>query len=143
MRRLACSLEVDSVYAVPPQIKNSKETASALAEILNLDRDMIIKRLNKPKMFVWLKRKVSDEEVEAIASLKIKGVDFVKENKRFYPNGSLASHILGIVDIDNRGLEGVELFYDKYLKGEPGWKEVVKDAKERELVSERCCSYSR
>jgi cell division protein FtsI (penicillin-binding protein 3) len=135
-RKLACSLKVNSLYAVPPQFNSSEDTIAKLAGILGLDEAFIRARVNRPKMFVWLKRKITDEQTEKIKSLGIKGLGFIKESKRFYPNENLASHILGIVDIDNRGLEGIELAYDRYLKGEVGWKEIVRDAKGRELASE-------
>jgi len=135
MRRLACSLRVESLYAIPPYVKDKNETASALSAILKLDRRLILERLNRKKSFIWVKRKLSDAEVEKIKSLDIEGLGLLKEYKRFYPNAALASHVLGFVDIDNQGLEGLELFYDGYLKGENGWKQVVRDAKGRELVS--------
>ena len=137
MRRLACNLKVNSLYAVPGHVRNKEEVALKLSRILNLNKSFLLKRLNKTKAFVWIKRKMSAEEFEEIESLNIKGLGMIEESKRFYPNGNLASHMLGFVDIDNRGLEGLELFYDQYLKGELGWKEVARDAKGRELISEK------
>ena len=136
MRNLACNLKVDSLYAIPTHITEKSETASKLAQILNLDEEKLLERLSRQKAFVWIKRKVSREEAEEVAALKIRGIGSIEESKRLYPNGDLASHILGFTDIDNKGLEGIELFYDQYLKGEVGWKEIKRDAKGRELASE-------
>lgn len=136
MQRLACNLKVESLYAVPLQMKYSHTVTSKLSDILDINQSIISERLKRRKMFIWLKRRLSEEEVKKIKALDVEGLDFVKEYKRFYPNGNFASHILGIVDIDNKGLEGVELLYNEYLGGKPGWKEVVKDAKGRELASQ-------
>jgi len=65
----------------------------------------------------------------------------IRESKRCYPNGYLASHILGFAGLDNVGLEGVELYYDKYLKGEPGWAMMLRDARQKKIdISEKMVS---
>jgi len=136
MRALACNLKANSLYATPPHVAGKERAASRLSEALNIDENKILERLRKKKAFIWVKRKLSPEEVKKVEALNIRGLDYAEESKRFYPNGSLASHILGFVDIDNKGLESIELLYDKYLRGEVGWKAIKRDAKGRELVSE-------
>ena len=140
MRALACNLKADSLYATPPHVTEKEAAASSLSKALNVDEKKILERLCKKKAFIWVKRKLSPEEVKKVEALNIGGLDYAEERKRFYPNGSLASHILGFVDIDNKGLEGIELLYDDYLKGEVGWKAVKRDAKGRELASETTIS---
>jgi len=135
MRRLACNLKADSLYAIPPQVTKKNEAAALLSEILDVGEEKLLNRLNRKKAFVWLKRKISAEELKKIEALGMRGLGLLKESKRFYPNNDLASHILGFVNIDNQGLEGIELRYDKYIKGDVGWKEILRDAKGREVVS--------
>ena len=137
MYKLAFNLNVDSVFAVPGDIDDAEkpEIARRLEPILSLDRDFILERLRRKKGFIWLKRKISEEESKKVKALKLKGVELIKESKRFYPNGYLASHVIGFAGLDNTGLEGVELVYDKYLKGTPGFRFTSRDAKRRHLSS--------
>lgn len=138
-RPLAMNISVQSLYANPKIMTEiDKEKAVAeLSSLLNMDSAFLNERLNRNKYFVWLKRKLPLEMVEKIKGINIKGLDFINESKRYYPNGQLAAHIIGFADIDNRGLEGVELFYDKYLKGEAGRALILRDAHQRELLLER------
>jgi cell division protein FtsI/penicillin-binding protein 2 len=133
MRVLAVNLSTKSIFADAREIKNKTKTASSLSSILRLNNDFVMERLSKDKAFVWIKRKVSQQEALAVKGLKIDGIGTVEESKRFYPNKALACHILGTVDIDNAGLEGIELKYNKYLKGESGWLVSTQDAR-RKLV---------
>ncbi|MFH1640493.1 MAG: penicillin-binding transpeptidase domain-containing protein, partial [Candidatus Omnitrophota bacterium] len=87
----------------------------------------------RKKSFIWLARKIDPVLAEKIRSLNIKGLDFIKESKRSFPNGYLASHVIGFSGLDNIGLEGTELYYDKYLKGEAGWAVFLKDARQKKL----------
>lgn len=74
------------------------------------------------------KRKVSEEIAEEVRRQNLAGITFTEESKRFYPKGNLASHILGFAGIDSQGLEGLELSYDKYLRGKPGKIGIERDA---------------
>lgn len=132
---LAVSVNLDSVFANPREIKNKKSVVRALSSVLHLSEKFLLERLTKDKSFVWLKRKISVAESAKIKTLKIKGVDMIKEPKRVYPNGSLASQIIGYAGTDNKGLEGLELLYDKYLKGEAGYRSTFRDAKRRQIAS--------
>lgn len=135
MRALAVNLNVDSVYADSRQVKNKLKTARIVSSILNLKEDFVSERLSRDKSFIWIKRKVSPEEARKIKRAKLKGVGLIKESKRLYPNRDLASHLIGISDIDNKGLEGLELLYDRYLKGESGWLTSTQDARQKLLRS--------
>jgi len=135
MFKLAVNHNLDSVFAVPRDIedKDKKGTARKLAAALDMDENFVFRRLLRKKGFVWIKRKISEQESEKIKALKLKGVELVRESKRFYPNGHLAAHIIGFAGLDNRGLEGIEMVYDKYLRGRPGFRLTARDGKGRNL----------
>lgn len=136
-KELALDVRLDSLYCVSREIKNKAQVADKLAPLLGLDRAMILERLSRDKMFVWIARKISPSKTEAVKRLKIEGLGFVKESKRVYPKAETACHLIGFTDIDNNGLEGIEFFYNSYLKGVPGWRLAQKDAKQRELISKQ------
>jgi len=131
----AINISVDSLFADPSEIQDKdKETiARQLLPILDVDYNYLKDRLYREKSFVWLSRKIDASRSEAIKRLNIKGLNFIKESKRCYPNGYLASHIIGFAGLDNVGLEGIELYYDKYLKGEPGGAVFLRDARQKKL----------
>jgi cell division protein FtsI (penicillin-binding protein 3) len=89
--------------------------------------------LSRKKSFIWLARKLTPEKSESIKKLNIKGLGFLRETKRIYPNSYLASHIIGFSGMDNIGLEGVERGFNKYLKGTPGWAIFLRDARLKKL----------
>lgn len=132
---LAENLFLYSIYAKPSKISDKNKVASKLSAILGISKGFILKRISNNRRFVWIKRKVTLEKAMKISREKIKYVGFVHENKRFYPYGRLASHVLGIVDIDNQGLSGIELEYNKYLRGQPGWFITDQDAFGRSLLN--------
>ncbi len=134
---LALDVRLDSLYSVSREVKDKAAVADALSRILGMDRAQIFERLSRDKMFVWIARKISPSKVDAIKRLKVDGLAFVKESKRVYPKGDTACHLVGFTDIDNNGLEGIELMYNSFLKGVPGWRMVQKDAKQRELISKQ------
>jgi cell division protein FtsI/penicillin-binding protein 2 len=131
----AVNLVADSLYATPSEIadKDKEAIIRQLMPILNVDRAYLKDRLSRKKSFIWLARKISPMQAEAIRRLNIKGIDFIKETKRCYPNGYLASHIIGFAGLDNTGLEAIELYYDKFLKGQSGWALFLRDARQRKL----------
>ncbi|MCK4994221.1 MAG: penicillin-binding protein [Candidatus Omnitrophica bacterium] len=130
---LALSLKVPSIYAVPRAIINKEEIAAKLSSVLALDYTEVFDKLNRDKAFIWIKRQVTDTDAEKIKALKLFGVDITKESKRYYPNNHLAAHIVGFAGMDELGLEGVELKYNSYLKGESGKRSLLRDAKQRML----------
>jgi cell division protein FtsI/penicillin-binding protein 2 len=133
MRPLAVNLNSESVYVNARQIKDKEKAAKILAPMLALDEKFVLERVSRNKAFVWLKRKVSEDEASKIREAKLEGVRLVKESKRFYPNRSMACHVMGAVNIDNVGLEGLEIMFDKYLKGQSGWLNSSRDARSKIL----------
>lgn len=135
LRPLAFNVPVYSVYA-NPKIMTIEDKARAVAKLpalLGLEPGFIEERLARDKYFVWLKRKLTIEEANQVRQLKISGIDFRRESKRYYPNGSLAAHVIGFAGIDNKGLEGLELHYDKDLRGKAGKMKVLRDARQKQL----------
>ena len=133
LKELAININLASVFAEPFRIKDKGSASLELSAALGIGRDEIYKKLSGGKGFVWLARKVSPDTARRVRALNIKGIDFIKEPQRVYPNGVIASHILGFADMDNNGLEGLELRFDKYLKGFMGWRYATRDAKQREV----------
>ena len=127
-RELAVSLDVDSVYGVPSGIDNPRAVAQQLSRILREDRRGLEQRLAGNKQFVWLSRKVEPGRAEKIRELGNKEIGLRLEAKRFYPKKALAGPVLGFLGMDNQGLEGLELAYDKALRGVSGWVLAEKDA---------------
>jgi cell division protein FtsI/penicillin-binding protein 2 len=136
---MAFNVPVYSLFANPKMMTEDDkgETIEKLAPLLDLSQEFIAERLRRNKYFVWIKRKLSLETTEQIKRLKLKGVNFQRESERFYPNGSLAAHVIGFADTDNKGLEGMELFYDSYLKGKAGKMRVLRDAYQTALQIEQ------
>jgi cell division protein FtsI (penicillin-binding protein 3) len=133
LKELAITINLTSIFAEPFRVTNKEIASQKLAAVLGVSSDEIYKKLSKEKGFVWLDRKVSPDIARAVRALNIKGIDFIKEPQRVYPNGVIASHILGFTDMDNNGLEGLELVFDKYLKGIMGYRYAIRDAKQREV----------
>ena len=133
---LADNLTTTSLVLVPNQIKDKKDTTTKLAQILNVSYDEMYKHVNKKASIERVHpegRRLSYEIADKISNLKLPGVYLVKESKRYYPYGNLLSHTLGYVGIDNQGLSGLELQYDKYLTGESGAIKYFSDAKGNKL----------
>jgi len=133
LKAQAFNMSMDSLYAVPNVIKNKESVINQLLPILGVERSYLAERLNRKKSFIWLARKITPENSEEIKKLNIKGLGFLKETKRIYPNSYLASHIIGFSGMDNIGLEGVERSFNKYLKGVPGWAIFLRDARLKKL----------
>ncbi|HHD11373.1 MAG TPA: penicillin-binding protein 2, partial [Deltaproteobacteria bacterium] len=138
LKELAVSVEVPSIYAQPQRIKEPREVAGRLAKLLAVDRHSILKNIGSSKRFVWVKRQVllTDEKKEEIRRLTSSGIGMIKESRRFYPKGELAANLIGFAGIDSEGLEGVELYYDRYLKGSSMLIRTEKDATGRTLLFE-------
>jgi cell division protein FtsI (penicillin-binding protein 3) len=118
---LAISLPTVSVFADPRQIIDPVEAAKKLKSVLpRLDLDQAIKRLSaSTKQFVYLERQITPREEVAINALGIPGIDFQPSEERHYPMGNLAAQVLGGVDVDERGVAGVEKFFDNRLRTDP------------------------
>jgi cell division protein FtsI/penicillin-binding protein 2 len=116
-RELAVNFEVDSVYCDPKEMSATKMSARALSEITGKPEKALLKKCSSEGRFVWIERKVEPDVSRRIRELDIKGICLIPDSKRYYPNNSLASHVLGFVDIDNNGLEGIERQYNIALRG--------------------------
>jgi cell division protein FtsI/penicillin-binding protein 2 len=129
------NIPVDSLYASPNEIKDRDKEAiiRQLAPILRADYAYLRDRLYRKKSFIWLARKITPEQSQAIRKLNIRGLGFLKESRRSFSNGYLASHVIGFAGLDNTGLEGIELYYNRYLKGEAGWALFLRDARQKKL----------
>ncbi len=114
-RELAINVPTKSIYADPRFIKNAKQAAAELSAILDVKQDRLIKMFNSKRKFVWIKRQVSPKLAQKVEELGISGVSIMKENGRSYPNGKLASSVLGMVGIDAVGLGGLEYQYNSNL----------------------------
>jgi len=126
-RELAVSLEKESIFVDPADFKS--ENINILTNYVSFNT----KQFDKSKRFVWIGRKVDHSVVEKLKALKLEGLGFVTEGARFYPNGHLASHVIGFVNIDDQGIEGLERYYDKYLKAEKSSKTIMRDAAGKKL----------
>ncbi len=125
---LAVSLRVSSVFAQPGVIENAADTARALAPVLGRPAEEIRGKLTSEKPFVWLERQVDGRRAEAISDLGLKGIGLFPESRRYYPHQDLAAHVLGMVGVDDRGLEGIEHLYDDPLGGKPAFVVAQQDA---------------
>lgn len=132
--KMAATVMADSVCADPSKIDNPGEVAGRLAAILQTDRATLQKKLSGSKNFCWLARRIPPEQVGLVQEMNVDGIFIVKEPKRYYPSGELAGHLIGFVGIDANGLEGLELRYDRYLKGAPEKLIWTRDAKGKRLI---------
>jgi len=134
-RLLAYSVDADTIYAVPGEIRDPEKAATKIcAALIDCDRGeraVILKRLGRTGAFSYVKRQVTPAEARAVAALGLEGIGFTTESKRFYPNRELASHLVGYAGTDNEGLGGIESAFDKVVKGKEGKLLVQTDARGR------------
>lgn len=133
---LADNLTTTSLVLIPNQIKDKDDTSQKLADILGVTKEEMDKHVNKVTSIERVHpegRRLSYEVADKISALEIDGVYLVKEAKRYYPYNTTLAHVLGYVGIDNQGLSGLELEYDKYLTGESGAIKYFSDAKGNKL----------
>jgi len=131
MRPLAMSIPVDSAFAVPSEMADETLAAQLISGVLNIPRDVLETRLESSRSFVWIARKLPPEKAEALAALNLKGIYFQKENQRFYPKRDLAAHVLGFVDLDEKGLGGIEYQLDEQIRSKSEKIIVMADAHQR------------
>lgn len=134
---LAVSTAAYSLYADPSIIKNKRQVSRQLSKHLNMSSELVFKKIRDSKRrFTWIERRIEPKRMEKIKALKIRGLSFVEEWKRVYPNENLMNQVIGFLGSEGQGLEGLELFYEKDLKGNPQKVAVKRDARGRPLVSE-------
>ena len=131
MRPLAMSIPVDSAFAVPSEIADETLAARLISGVLNIPREVLETRFESSRSFVWIARKLPAPKAEALAALNLKGIYFQKENQRFYPKRDLAAHILGFVDLDEKGLGGIEYELDSKIRSKSEKIIVMADARQR------------
>lgn len=125
---MAVSVTVTSIAAYPHHFKNNAAAVRALAKVLDINPRQLAKTLNSKKSFVWIKRKATPREVETVQKLNLKGICFLPEYNRFYPNKTLAAQAIGFTGIDGYGLEGIEFYYNEQLQGPESLITIKKDA---------------
>jgi cell division protein FtsI (penicillin-binding protein 3) len=128
-RPLAVSLPTPSVFANARRVSAKRETAQRLAGVIKRDAKMIEQRLERDKGFVWVARQVDYGMTPNLLAMRNDGIGIVEEMKRVYPQDRLAAHLLGFTDIDQRGLENLELEFNGALQGQDGWRATLRDAK--------------
>lgn len=135
---LALTKETVSVCADPTKVPDPVSAARMLAPVLGMAEDDLRLRLSQKGTFVYLARKVDPVAAQRACSLGVEGVFGIPEDKRVYPQGALASHLLGFVGTDMKGLEGLELQFDEQLSGQAGSRKAVVDDQGRviEVVAE-------
>jgi cell division protein FtsI (penicillin-binding protein 3) len=126
---LAISTPVDSVWANPKELALAEGKIPQLARVLELDEQSLIRQItfSMNKDFVYLRRHLSPDRAQAVMALKLPGVNIQREYRRYYPAGEVVGHLVGFTDIDDHGLEGLELEFNHWLAGESGAKRVLKD----------------
>ncbi len=131
---LAVSVDLDSIFVDPSLIPVAErpDLSKKLSQALGLEQDVVLKKMNEQKRFVWIKRFLSFDESANIKELvKHEGIDVIKEPKRVYPNGYLASHVIGFVNRDAEGKDGVERYYDDFIKSQNVSEKYERDRKGR------------
>lgn len=140
-KELAISASVETIYVNNQDIEKSNKDkemiAEELAQILELDKEAVLKKLNKKSQYEIIKKKVDREIGDRVRKWieedNILGVYIVEDSKRYYPYRNLAAHVIGFTGYDNQGLNGIEIMMEQYLKGVPGRILSEVDAKNRAL----------
>ena len=138
-RELARSVDTASFFADPREITNVRETARKISEVTNLNKDELTAKINaakeSKKKFIWLIRRLDLQTATRLDDMELGGVFLRKEPKRYYPNSTLAAHVLGFVGTDEIGLSGVEQYYNENIRGESGKVFFETDARHRAFES--------
>jgi cell division protein FtsI (penicillin-binding protein 3) len=134
---LAVSAQAGSVFATPYQVEHPARTADKLAPLLDLDEDELTETLaDRDSGFAYLARKVELATAERVSKLKIHGIGVLPDSRRVYPEGELASQLIGAVGVDNQGLTGLEATHEELLHGADGERELTFDALGEEIERE-------
>ncbi len=132
---LAISTRVRTVWADPQAVRDPAEAAHALAPLLQVDEPGVRSKLTSSGNFVYLARKVEDAVADKVAALHLPGISLLEEPTRVEPAGTLAAPLLGQVGVDDKGLSGLELQYEKQLTGTAGQLVVEKDPAGRDIAA--------
>jgi cell division protein FtsI (penicillin-binding protein 3) len=131
MHPLAMSVPVDSAFAVPSEIKDQPLAARLISGIIGVRQDELEERLQTSKTFVWIARKLPPDKADALNKLNLKGIYFQKENQRYYPKRDMAAHVLGFVNLDEKGIGGIESELQSQIGGKAEKIVVMADARQR------------
>jgi cell division protein FtsI (penicillin-binding protein 3) len=132
MHPLAMSTEVESAFAIPTELGDNKQQAARLLSgVLDIPREVLENKFDSGSTFVWVSRKLPPEKSDAVKALNLKGIYTMKENQRFYPKRDLAAHVLGFVNLDEKGTSGLEFQLDKQIRGKGEQILVMADARQR------------
>ena len=131
MNPLAMSVPVDSAFAVPSEIADPDMVARLIGKVLDIPADEIATRIASSHSFAWIARKLPPDKANRIAALNLRGIYFQREGGRFYPKRELAAHVLGYVDVDEKGLGGIEYSLDDSIRSKPGKMLILADAHRR------------
>jgi cell division protein FtsI (penicillin-binding protein 3) len=138
-RVLAYSVDVDTIWADPSQVEDPDEVARQVCEALEdcglPERQAMARQLRRDTQFAYLSRAASVDDARRVRALKLPGVWFKKESRRYYPHVELAAHVLGYVGTDNLGLAGLESTYDARIRGRAGRMLVQTDARQEAVVT--------
>ncbi len=117
---LAINIDWPLIFASPRQIKKAEisQIAEILAPVLNLDKDLILEKLQEDNLYEIIKKRLSEEEVKKIKELNLTGIYLGKESGRYYPQETLTSKVVGFLDAEKRGQYGLEGYYEEILRGE-------------------------
>lgn len=119
---LAVSVDSDSVWVNPRELRKQQQPidalAMSLASVLDLDVMAVRSKLEADKLFVWLKRYVTPAQAQAVRAMRIAGIETLTEQRRYYPNREVGAHVIGMANVDGVGIEGIELSYDSFLRGQ-------------------------
>lgn len=132
---LALSVPQKTVWADPRLVVDAPRTARELSPILGVDEPTLLQQITADGAFVYLKRQVDDGTAKKVSDLALPGIALIDESKRFNPSGELARSILGDVDVDNRGISGLEKQFDSALTGTPGELVLERDPAGRTIAS--------
>src|SRR5262249_9384406 len=133
---LALTIESAAVFARPGKMEPNANLISTLAHALDVSPAAVTEKIKGQDRFVWLIRGATPEQASAVAALGLPGIGTEPARRRFYPRGVLAAQVLGFSGVDAQGLEGVELAYDRDLRGAAESLSVERDARGRHMLTE-------
>lgn len=134
---LAVSTPVATIWGDPRRLVERPRAVRALAAALRVDGTELMERVRdkRERAFMYLKRRIRPEETAAVKRVreeyKLRGLGLESEYRRFYPSGEIFGHVVGLTDVDDRGIEGMELAFDSWLRAEPGKRRVIRDGRRR------------
>ncbi len=137
---LAQDIRTSSVCAYPPQIRDKAATARKLSSVLGISYRGLLKQLKKGGGYVSIAAKISTEAEAQLREAKLEGVDLIDDTRRIYPLGPAACHVVGLVNTDGKGTEGIEAEFNPSLEGTPGWFILSHDARGKDVVTSRSLS---